>query len=66
MTDIHFMVEVEPDGGYTARAVGPSIFSEANNMDQLRRAVREAVCCHFEENVKPLRIHLHVVSSELA
>jgi hypothetical protein len=47
MTEILFIVEEAAEGGYTARAVGSSIFTEADDLDQLREAIRDAVRCHF-------------------
>ena len=43
MSEIVFLVEEDPDGGLTARALGESIFTEAENMDALKEAVRDAV-----------------------
>lgn len=42
-------VEEAPEGGYTARALGDSIFTEADTLAELREAVRDAVRCHFDE-----------------
>ncbi len=49
MTEILFTVEEAPEGGFTARAVGHSIFTEADTLDELRHNVREAVECHFDD-----------------
>lgn len=49
MTEIVFLVEEDPDGGYTARALGESIFSQADNLKDLREMIRDAVHCHFSE-----------------
>lgn len=65
MTEIVFVVEEAPEGGYTARAVGASIFTEADTLDSLRASVREAVACHFDEGTGPRVIRLHVVRDEL-
>jgi hypothetical protein len=46
-------VEDAPDGGFTARAVGVSIFTEADTIDQLHDAVRDAVACHYDEAERP-------------
>lgn len=48
MTDLHFIVERAPEGGYLARAVGTDIFTEADDLPTLRAQVRDAVYCHFE------------------
>ena len=47
MTEIVFVVEEDPEGGYTARALGESIFTQADDMNSLREMVRDAVRCHF-------------------
>ena len=41
--------EDEADGGFTARALGHSIFPEADSLEDLRRNVREAADCYFED-----------------
>jgi hypothetical protein len=47
MTEIVFLVEDDPNSGYTARALGESIFTQAEDMESLREMVRDAVHCHF-------------------
>ncbi len=42
MNEIIFLVEEAPEGGYTARAVGQSIFTEAATIEELRNEVRDA------------------------
>jgi predicted RNase H-like HicB family nuclease len=49
MTEIVFLVEKDPDGGFVARAVGESIFTQAETMEALREQARDAVRCHFGE-----------------
>jgi len=66
MTEIIFLVEDDPEGGYTARAVGASIFTEADDVDQLREMIRDAVRCHFpDEAERPRVIRLHWVRDEV-
>jgi hypothetical protein len=65
MTEILFLVEEAPEGGYTARALGQSIFTEADTLEQLRHNVREAVACHFEDGSGPRVIRLHFVREEV-
>ncbi len=66
MTEIVFLVEEAPEGGYTARAVGESIFTEADDLDSLRDMVKDAVSCHFDdEAARPRLIRLHVVRDEV-
>jgi hypothetical protein len=65
MTEIIFLVEDAPEGGYTARALGQSIFTEAETLEELRHNVREAVACHFEDGAGPRVIRLHCVREEV-
>lgn len=58
MDELIFLVEHAPEGGYTARALGASIFTEADDLDALRGQVRDAVRCHFEEGRRPQSILL--------
>jgi hypothetical protein len=52
-------------GGYTARALGPSIFTEADDWVELQANVRDAVSCHFDEDKAPKVIRLHCVREEV-
>ena len=65
MEEMIFMVENAPEGGFTAKALGESIFTEAENMEDLRMQVRDAVKCHFEEGQGPKLIRLHFVHEEV-
>jgi len=49
-SEIVFVVDEAPEGGYVARAVGESIVTEADDLDSLREMVRDAVVCHFDED----------------
>jgi hypothetical protein len=60
-----FWLRKLPKGGYTARALGQSIFTEAESLDELRRNVREATACHFEGGQGPQLIRLHFVRQEV-
>lgn len=64
MTEIVFVVEQAPEGGYTARALGESKFTEADTEAQLRMAVQDAVHCHFDEGQLPKIIRLPFVREE--
>jgi len=67
MTEIVFLVEDAPEGGYTARALGEAIFTQADDLESLREMVRDAVRCHFddEEAARPGVIRLHMVRDEV-
>ncbi|RLI80887.1 2-oxoisovalerate dehydrogenase [Archaeoglobales archaeon] len=62
--EIIFLVE-ESDDGYTARALGYSIFTQADSLDELKEMVKDAVKCHFDENERPKIIRLHIVRQEV-
>ena len=47
--EIIFLVEEAPEGGYTVRALGHSIYTEGETLSELREAVVDAVKCHFEQ-----------------
>jgi hypothetical protein len=65
MSEIIFVVEEAPEGGFTAHALGHSIFTEAESWDELKAAVQEAVSCHFEAVEMPRLIRLHLVREEV-
>ena len=64
-SEIIFLVEEAAEGGYTARALGESIFTEAETIEELREHVKDAVLCHFENDIKPALIRLHFVKEEI-
>ena len=63
--EIIFVVEDSPEGGYEARALGESIFTEGDTQEELRRNIKESVMCHFDEGKAPAIIRLHYVKEEL-
>lgn len=65
MNELIFLVEEAPEGGFTARALGHSIFTEAESLEELRHQVRDAVRCHFDEGQAPKIIRLHFVREEV-
>ncbi|MEA3344689.1 MAG: 2-oxoisovalerate dehydrogenase [Chloroflexota bacterium] len=60
-----FLIEDAPEGGYTAQALGYSIFTEANTWEELKQAIQDAVQCHFDEEERPDLIRLHLVREEV-
>ncbi|HEX3867686.1 MAG TPA: hypothetical protein VHV78_13075 [Gemmatimonadaceae bacterium] len=67
MTEILFIVEEAEEGGYIAHAVGASIVTEGDTLEELREMVRDAVRCHFNEDdaERPKAIRLHLVHDEV-
>lgn len=65
MTDIHFVVEEAPEGGFVARAMGADIFTEADTLPALHAQVRDAVRCHFAPDRMPSLIRLHITREEV-
>lgn len=63
--EIIFLVEEAPEGGYQARALGYSIFTEADTFEELKGMVQDAVQCHFETDEMPRLIRLHMVKDEV-
>ena len=58
MTEIVFLVEDAPEGGFTARALGHSIHTEADTYADLSGNVLDAVQCHFGAGERPMLIRL--------
>jgi sulfur relay (sulfurtransferase) DsrF/TusC family protein len=48
--EIIFVVQESPEGGYEARALDHSIFTEANSLEELKAMIRDAVYCHFHDH----------------
>ncbi len=63
--EIIFTIDESPEGGYEAQALGYSIFTQAETLEDLKRMVRDAVNCHFDANTKPSVIRLHWVKDEV-
>ncbi|MBI2941004.1 MAG: 2-oxoisovalerate dehydrogenase [Chloroflexi bacterium] len=63
--ELIFIVEEAPEGGFTARALGESIFTEADDLAELHEQVRDAVRCHFDEDARPRIVRLHFVREEV-
>ncbi len=64
-SEIIFTVQESPEGGYEARALDYSIFTQADSIDELKTMIRDAVSCHFENGEKPSVIRLHMVKDEV-
>jgi predicted RNase H-like HicB family nuclease len=65
MSEIIFIIESSDEGGYTARALGYSIFTEGETLEELKGNIKEAVNCHFDEKDRPRIARLHMVKDEV-
>ena len=65
MNEVFFLLEEAPEGGYTAKALGESIFAEADTIEELKAEIKDAVKCHFDEDKLPKIIRLHSVKEEI-
>jgi predicted RNase H-like HicB family nuclease len=65
MNEVFFLVEEAVEGGFVAKALGESIFTDAETMDELKVNIKEAVQCHFDDDKMPKIIRLHLVKEEL-
>jgi len=54
--ELIFEVRDAEEGRYTARALGHSIFTEADNWEELRDNVVEAALLHFDDAVVEPRL----------
>jgi len=64
-SEIIFAVEESPEGGYEAKALGHSIYTQADTIEELRKMVQDAVRSHFDEGAGPRVIRLHLVKDEV-
>jgi hypothetical protein len=65
MSEIVFLVEEAPEGGFTAKSLGYSIYTEADNWEKLKIAINDATSCHFDEAQKPKFVRLHFLKEEV-
>jgi hypothetical protein len=65
MSEIIFVVEEAPEGGFVAKALGDAIFTEADDLESLHTNIRDAVRCHFDEGKAPRVIRLHFVREQV-
>lgn len=63
--EVIFVVEEAEEGGYHAHALGADIFTQADDLEELREMIREAVHVHFDDEHRPGIIHLHFVRDEV-
>ncbi len=64
-SEIIFEVTEAVEGGYDARALGYSIFTQGENWADLKEMVKDAVRCHFDDENMPGIVRLHLVRDEV-
>jgi predicted RNase H-like HicB family nuclease len=66
MSEPIFIVQEDVEGGYSARALDESIFTQGETIDELKEMIRDAVECHFDSpDSAPKLIRLHFVKDEV-
>lgn len=63
--ELVFAVTQELDGGYVAECLSYDIFTQADNWDELKANVRDAVSAFFFDQPKPTKLRLHMVKDEV-
>ena len=58
------MVEESPEGGFVAKGLGISIYTQADTIPALKEVVIDAVHCHFDDEKRRI-IRLHIVREEV-
>lgn len=58
MKEIFFLIEEAEEGGYIASAIGQSIITEADTLEELKTNILEATVCHFDDGQAPQITHL--------
>ena len=56
MNEIVFEITEDAEGGFSAEAIGESIFTQADSWDELKANVREAVQAFYFDSIPPRSI----------
>lgn len=59
VNEIIFQIQESPEGGYEAKALGYSVFTEGDDYEDIKKNIKDAVFCHFDEGESPRIIRLH-------
>lgn len=62
--EVIFLAEESLQGGYDARALGYSIFTQADSLAELGAMVQDALRCHFGEAERPRLMRLRFLRNE--
>ncbi len=64
IAEIIFEVTESDEGGYEARALGHSIFTQGDDWNDLKAMARDGVRCHFGEGNVPRMIRFHRIGED--
>jgi hypothetical protein len=64
-SEVIFIVEESIESGYEAHALGHSIYTEADSIEELKAMIKDSVQCHFDPNEMPKIIRLHYIKEEI-
>ena len=53
MEDLFFLVEESDEGGYIGKGMDVAIVSESETIEGLKAAIKDAVHCHYENEIEP-------------
>lgn len=66
VNEIIFLIEDDPEGGYSARALGHSIYTQGESKEELKKNITDAINCHFDRREEiPKVVRLHYVHEEM-
>ncbi len=65
MGEIYFEVRESPEGGYEANALGASIYTQADTLEDVRSNILEAVECHYETADRPKWVRIIFLREEV-
>ncbi|MEJ2356346.1 MAG: 2-oxoisovalerate dehydrogenase [candidate division WOR-3 bacterium] len=60
-----FVVNESEEGGYEAKALDYSMYTEGDTIEELKEMIKDAVKCHFGDDGLPEIINLHIVKDEV-
>lgn len=63
--EIIFIIEDSLDGGFEARSLNYSIFTEAETYEELKNNIKESLSIHFDAEEMPKLIRLHYIREEV-
>ena len=63
--ELIFWIEEDPEGGFNARSIGESIFTQGETIEEIKSNIKDALACHYERKEDiPACIRLHIVHEE--